>query len=80
MLELEFEVLGERLQVWAGNALLLETKELLDCAQAMLDQVLRRADEPEEARLLQEVIRRREAAEQRVAELQAQLERLQNPR
>jgi Uma2 family endonuclease len=76
VLGLDFEVSRGRLLIWDGNALLLETEELLELAQARLDQALRPADE--ETRLLQEEMRRREAAERRVAELQAQLELLQH--
>ncbi|WP_224365403.1 Uma2 family endonuclease [Hyalangium versicolor] len=68
VLGLEFEVVDSRLQVWAGNALLLETEELLARTMEKLEQVERRADE--EARLRQD-------AERRLAALQAEMDRLQ---
>ncbi len=68
VLGLEFEVVDDELRVWAGNALLFEPEELLDRTREKLDQVQRRADVEAQ---------RREAAERRLAELQAELERLQ---
>ncbi|WP_224366735.1 Uma2 family endonuclease [Hyalangium versicolor] len=98
VLGLEFEVVNARLQVWAGNALLLESEELLARALEKLEETARQREEEarlreDEARRREEVEhrlaveeqrreeeeRRRDAAERRVAELQAQLERLQHP-
>jgi Uma2 family endonuclease len=62
VLGLEFEVVDDELRVWAGNALLLEPEELEARAREQLEQEMRR----------------REAAELRLAELQAQLDRLQH--
>lgn len=71
VLGLEFEVVDDELRVWAGNALLFEPEELLDRTREKLDQVQRRADDEAQ---------RREVAERRLAELQAELERLQRRR
>jgi Uma2 family endonuclease len=62
VLGLEFEVTGEQLQVWAGNALLMESAELLERTREKLGEVQQRAEE----------------AERRLAELQAEMERLQH--
>lgn len=76
VLGLELEVAEDGLRLWAGNALLLESGELLARMQEKLEQVQRRAEE--EARLRVEEAQRREAAEQHLAQLQAELKRLQN--
>ncbi|WNG43431.1 Uma2 family endonuclease [Archangium minus] len=90
VLGLEFEVVGEELQLWAGNALLLESAELVVRLQEKLEAVQRRADEEarrlaeetqrreEEARRREEEARRREEVERRLAQLQAELDRLQH--
>jgi Uma2 family endonuclease len=90
VLGLEFEVVEDRLRLWAGNAVLLESAELLERVKASLEQVQRRVDQEarqrqeleqrlaEEARLRSEETRGRDQAERRVAELQARLERLQH--
>ncbi len=89
VLGLELQVDGERLRFWAGNALLLESGELIARLEALLAGVQQRAEE--EARWLEEEARRREEVEQRLAEetrrreeverrlteLQAKLERLE---
>ncbi|HEX5754508.1 MAG TPA: Uma2 family endonuclease [Archangium sp.] len=81
VLGLELEVSEGKLQLWAGNALLLESHELLVRMKETLEQVRQRAQEEarrrEEAeRRLAEEARRREEAERRLTELQAELERL----
>jgi Uma2 family endonuclease len=72
VLGLEFEVVNERLQVWTGNALLLESEELLARALERLEETARQREEEarlraEEARLREEEARRREEAERRLA-------------
>jgi Uma2 family endonuclease len=90
VLGLEFEVVDDTLRVWAGNALLLESAELLERVKESLEKVQRRAEQEarqrqelelrlsEEARLRAEEARGRLEAERRVAELQARLERIQH--
>ncbi|HEX8700211.1 MAG TPA: Uma2 family endonuclease [Myxococcaceae bacterium] len=89
VLGLEFELVDDTLRLWAGNALLLESAELLERVQESLEKVQRRVEHEarqrealelrlaEEARLRAEEARLRAEAEQRLAELQSQLERLQ---
>ncbi|HYO56300.1 Uma2 family endonuclease [Archangium sp.] len=84
VLGLELQLEGGRLRFWAGNALLLESEEMIDRLREMLDGVQRRADEEarqraEEARQRAEEVRQRQEAERRLAELQSELERLQSP-
>ncbi|WNG13387.1 Uma2 family endonuclease [Cystobacter fuscus] len=67
VLGLELEVAEGKLRLWAGNALLLESEELLARMSEKLEELRQRVEE--EARL-------REAAERRLAELQAEVERL----
>ncbi|WP_257448862.1 Uma2 family endonuclease [Archangium lipolyticum] len=74
VLGLEFEVTGDTLRLWAGNALLLESAEMLARLREKLEEVQQRADE--EARMRHEEAQRREEAERRLAELQAEVERL----
>ena len=74
-LGLELEVVDAKLRLWAGAELLLESAELLERMQGMMEQVQRRADEEawkrlelerrltEEARLREEEARRRAEAE-----------------
>jgi Uma2 family endonuclease len=90
VLGLELEVAEERLRLWAGNALLLESEELLARMSEKLEELQQRVDEEarlreEEARRREEVERRlaeearlREEAERRLAQLQAELERLRH--
>ncbi|PTL84439.1 Uma2 family endonuclease [Vitiosangium sp. GDMCC 1.1324] len=83
VLGLDFEVVGEKLRLWAGNALLLESGELVVRLEEKLEAVQQRADEEarlreEETRLREEEVRRREEAERRLAQLEAELERLQH--
>jgi Uma2 family endonuclease len=90
VLGLEFEVVGEELRLWAGNALLLESGELVARMKEKLEEVQRRADEEarrreeetrrreEETRRREEEAQRREEAERRLAQLQTELERLQH--
>jgi Uma2 family endonuclease len=75
VLGLGFEVVGDTLRLWAGNALLMESGEMLERLKESLEQVQRRVEQ--EAQLRAEEVQRRMEAEQRLAELQAQLERLQ---
>jgi Uma2 family endonuclease len=87
-LGLELQIEGGRLRFYAGNALLLESEELIARLELLVSELQQRADEEarlrqeeterrqEEARLRQEEAQRREEAERRVAELQAELERL----
>ncbi|HSP79202.1 MAG TPA: Uma2 family endonuclease [Myxococcaceae bacterium] len=81
VLGLEFELAEGTLRLWAGNALLLESHELLEQVQRLREEEARRREEAEqrleeEVRLREEEARRREEAERRLAELQAELERL----
>ncbi|WP_224366625.1 Uma2 family endonuclease [Hyalangium versicolor] len=90
VLGLEFEVVNARLQVWAGNALLLESEELLARALEKLEETarqreteVRRREEAEsrlavEERRREEEERRRREIERRLTELQAEMERLQH--
>ncbi|HEX5750527.1 MAG TPA: Uma2 family endonuclease [Archangium sp.] len=83
VLGLELEVVNARLQIWAGNALLLESGELVERMREKLEEVQRRVDEEarlreQEARLREQEARLREEAERRIAELTAELERLQH--
>ncbi len=104
VLGLELEVAEEKLRLWAGNALLLESAETLAQAMERLEEVARQREEDalrreeaerqrEEAerqrgeaeRRREEAERRlvaearwREEAERRLAELQAELKRLQS--
>jgi Uma2 family endonuclease len=87
VLGLELEVVNEKLRLWAGNELLLESAELVERMRELMEQVQSRADEQsrrnqelerrlaEEARLRTEEAHRREAAEKRLAELEALLNR-----
>ncbi len=74
VLGLEVQVERDRLRFYAGTALLLESEELIARLQAMADDAQQRAAEAE--RLREEEARRREEAEQEVARLRAELERL----
>jgi Uma2 family endonuclease len=81
VLGLELEVVEGKLQLWAGNALLLESEELLARMTEKLGLLERRAEEAErclaeETRRREEEARRREEAERRLAQLQAELEQL----
>jgi Uma2 family endonuclease len=76
VLGLELEVVGDELRLWSGNALLLESGELLARLKEKLEQAQQRAEE--EARRREEETRLREEAERRLAELRAELERLQH--
>ncbi|HEX8434686.1 Uma2 family endonuclease [Archangium sp.] len=81
VLGLELQLEAAKLRFWAGNALLLESEELIDRLREMLEGVQRRVDEEaeqlaEEVRRREEEVRRREEAERRLAELQGELERL----
>jgi Uma2 family endonuclease len=78
VLGLELEVVDEKLRLWSGETLLLESSELLERMQEEMERVQRRADD--EARLRQELERRlaeearlRGDAERRLAELEARL-------
>ncbi|QRK11956.1 Uma2 family endonuclease [Archangium violaceum] len=89
VLGLEFEVVGEKLQVWAGNALLLESEELVARLQEKLEAVQQRADEDarrlavetrrreEETRRREEEARRREEEVRRREEAERRLAQLQ---
>ena len=74
VLGLELEVVEGRLQLWAGNALLLESEELLARMNEKLETLQRRAEVAESA--LAEEARRREEAERRLAQLRAELDQL----
>jgi Uma2 family endonuclease len=67
VLGLELCIEGDRLRFWAGNAPLLEPEELRVRLEETVAGLQRRTDEES---------RRREEAERRLAELQAELERL----
>ena len=68
VLGLELEVENNKLRLWAGNALLLESAEMLERFQGMLDRLQQRADEE---------TRRSANLERQLEELKAQLRRLQ---
>jgi Uma2 family endonuclease len=88
VLGLDVQVEQDRLRFYAGTAMLLESEELTVRVQALADDAQRRAEEEarlreeaeqrreEERRLREEAERRREEAEQEVARLRAELERL----
>jgi hypothetical protein len=82
VLGLEFELVDDTLRLWAGNALLLESAEMLEQVRESLEKVQQRAEQEArqrqglELRLAEEAKLRAEA-EQRLAELQSRLERLQ---
>lgn len=77
VLGLEVQVERDRLRFFAGNALLLESGELIVRLETMLEELSRRAED--EARLREEEARRREEAEAEIARLRAELERLKKP-
>jgi len=74
VLGLELEVVEGRLRLWAGNALLLESGELLARMNETLEKLRQRAEVAEGA--LAEEARRREEAERSLAQLRAELEQL----
>ena len=81
VLGLEVQVHRDRLRFYAGTALLLESDELVARIQEMADEANRRAEEAdqrreEESRLRKEERRLREEAEQEVARLREDIERL----
>jgi Uma2 family endonuclease len=67
VLGLDVQVDKDRLRLYAGTALLLESEELIARLQEMCDDAQRRADEEAQ---------RREEAEQELSRLRAELERL----
>ena len=69
VLGLEFEVVDDTLRIWAGNAPLLESGEMMERLKESLEKVQRRVEQETRGRM---------EAERRLAELQAQLERLQH--
>jgi hypothetical protein len=69
VLGLEFEVVDDTLRIWAGNALLLESGEMMERLKESLEKVQRKVEQETRGRM---------EAERRLAELQAQLERLQH--
>jgi Uma2 family endonuclease len=69
VLGLELEIVNEKLQIWAGNALLLESSELIEQAREKLEAIQHRADAE---------ARRADEAERRLAELQSEMKRLQH--
>jgi Uma2 family endonuclease len=83
VLGLEFELAGDTLRLWAGDALLLESAEMLEQVRESLGKVQRRAEQEArhrqelELRLVEEA-RLRTEAERRLAELQSRLERIQH--
>jgi Uma2 family endonuclease len=82
VLGLELQVEEGMLRFWAGNALLLESDELIARLSELMEGLQRRVDEEarqlaEEMRLREEEVRRREEAERRLAELRARLEQLE---
>jgi Uma2 family endonuclease len=74
VLGLDVQVEKDRLRFYAGTALLLESEELIARLEQMLDDVERRVED--EARMRQEEAQRREHAENEVARLRAEIERL----
>ncbi|WP_141620416.1 Uma2 family endonuclease [Myxococcus sp. AB036A] len=81
VLGLELELVGDRLRFWAGNALLMESDELIVRMRERIAWLEQRSEEEahlreDEIRRREEESRRREDAERRVAELQAELERV----
>ena len=82
VLGLELQIEEGMLRFWAGNALLLESDELISRLSELMEGLQRRVDEEarqlaEEVRLREEEAHRREEAERRLAELQARLEQLE---
>jgi Uma2 family endonuclease len=89
VLGLDFEVAGGKLRLWAGNALLLESPELVDLLQRLREEEARlreeaerRAEEEarrreEEARRREEEARRREEEARRREEAERRLAELQ---
>jgi Uma2 family endonuclease len=71
VLGLEFEVVDEQLRLWAGDTLLLESAEMLERAEKKLTEERRRRKE--EAHL-------RHDLERRIAQLQAEMERVRHSR
>ena len=81
ILGLDVQVDKDRLRFYAGTALLLESDELIARLQEMYDDAQRRSDEEaqrreEETRRREDETRRREEAEQEIARLRAELEKL----
>jgi hypothetical protein len=81
VLGLDVQVEEDRLRFYSGMAQLPESEDLIARFQVMYDSAQQRADQEEqlreeEARLRADETRRREAAEQEVARLRAELERL----
>ncbi|MFP2909325.1 Uma2 family endonuclease [Pyxidicoccus sp. 3LFB2] len=88
VLGLELEVRDERLLLWAGRKLLLESSEIMEQLREKVEKVQRRVDAEArkrraaerrlkaEARQLEEEVRRREEAEQQLAALKAKLRKL----
>lgn len=76
VLGLDVQVEKDRLRFYAGTALLLESEELIARLEQMLDEAQQRAEE-EAARRHEEAAKRREAEEE-VARLRAELERLKH--
>jgi Uma2 family endonuclease len=74
VLGLDVQVEKDRLRFYAGTALLLESEELIARLEQMLDDVERRVEE--ETRLRQEEAALRTKAEDEVARLRAEIERL----
>jgi Uma2 family endonuclease len=74
VLGLDVQVDKDRLRFYAGTALLLESDEFIARLQAMCDDAQRLREEAEQRRDAE--TRRREEAEQEVARLRAELERL----
>lgn len=74
VLGLEVEVQQERLRFYAGSAMLLESEELIDRLERHLGELT--AQREEEQRLRAEEQRLREAAEEEIARLRAEIERL----
>jgi Uma2 family endonuclease len=65
VLGLELEVADDKLRLWAGNALLLESGEMLARAMERLEELARQREE--DALLREEAERRREEVERRLA-------------
>jgi Uma2 family endonuclease len=92
VLDLDVQVEEDRLRFFAGNALLLESEELVTRLETMLDAVQQRAEaesklreeeqrlREEEQRLREEEAAARKVAEAEVERLRAELERLKRGR
>lgn len=81
VLGLDVQVERDRLRFFAGNALLLESEELVARLEQMLDELQRRADEQgkraeDEAKRAEDEAKRADAAEREIERLRAELAKI----